>query len=387
MIRLLGFSIALFLVVFACKKSEEVGPANCPVEQPDSTRKRKTPQLPQKPFDYSKGIKPTYGKIDVLLLQDKSENSNPVTNHGATLGRVLFYDNALSKNYSIKCASCHIQRFGFSDTAQLSKGFKGGKTKRHSMALANARYRSSGRYFWDGRAATIEEQVLMPIQDEVEMGMSLTELVTRLDTIKYYNLLFQNAFGDSSITPDRISKALAQFVKSINSFNSKYDQGRKTHDYNVDFSNFNNQENEGKRLFHSVKKGNCGGCHFTDAMVTDIPRNNGLTVSEFGIDDEGYYTTSNNPNDKGAFTVPSLRNVAIRPPYMHNGAFNDLKSVLNGYSTGIQYTPSLDPHFVVSGKAIKFNLTEKEIESLLAFLNTLTDESLLTDERFSDPFR
>jgi cytochrome c peroxidase len=373
------------LVLFSCKKKEiEIPRYEKPQVEEDTSEKYLN--LPERFFNYEPGGLPLYSGIEVLLLQDKLNPDNPLTNAGATLGRVLFYDKALSKNFTISCSSCHIQKFGFSDTAKLSTGFNGEKTKRHSMALANARFRHSGIYFWDGRANSLEQQVLMPIQDPVEMGMTLSDLERRIDSIPYYNELFNQAFGSSEVSSTKISYALAQFVRSINSFNSKYDEGRLLHKHDEDFSNFSQLENEGKRLFHNVNKGNCGGCHFTDAMVNDIPRNNGLTNSEFGIDDEGYFLVSKNPNDLGAFMAPSLRNIAIRPPYMHNGAFKDLRSVVEAYSTQIAYSPSLDAHLKIGGKAVRFNLTETEVNALVAFLNTLTDYELINDVKYSDPF-
>jgi cytochrome c peroxidase len=386
-INVLAFFLVGGLFFSSCQKRELEVPRYPDKPATDWDTINQYLNLPADFFDYLTGQTPPYGGIGTLLLQDHLSPENPITNEGATLGRVLFYDKSLSKNNTISCSSCHIQKFGFSDTATFSKGFLGGKTGRHSMALANARFRTSGRYFWDGRAGSIEEQVLMPIQDPVEMGMELEELVKRLDTIPYYPILFRYAFGNVEITTDKISKALAQFVMSITSFHSKYDEGRKQHEPKEDFDIFSAQENRGKRLFFSTNKGNCSGCHFTDGMVSDIPRNNGLTVGESGIDDEGYFVVSKNPNDKGAFIAPSLRNVAVRPPYMHNGFLPDLKSVIEKYSTGITYTPSLDPHFVIGNKAIKFNLTSQEIDDLVAFLNTLTDHELLKDERFGNPFK
>ena len=153
---------------------------------------------------------------------DNTPDSNPVTDAGATLGRVLFYDPRLSANDRVACASCHIQAFGFSDTARLSLGFAGGRTRRHSMGLANARLYRSGRFFWDERAASLEAQVVMPIEDATEMGMPLGALATKLAATPYYPPLFRAAFGTPEVTGDRVARALAQFVRALVSSESRF---------------------------------------------------------------------------------------------------------------------------------------------------------------------
>ncbi len=372
-------------VLAGCKKESGTENTLTPYEQ-DNLVLAEYLNLPDQPFEYDRIDVPDFLDKDLILTQDNTPPDNPVTNEGATLGRVLFYDTNLSKNNTIACASCHIQQFAFSDTARFSKGFEGGHTRRHSMGLSNARFRSNGRFFWDERAETLEDQVLMPIQDPVEMGMTLEELELKLAGLPYYPILFKRAFGDETITSKRISKALAQFVRSMLSFNSKYDQGRKLHEKDEPFSNFTQQENMGKSLFFNTKKGLCGACHFTDAMVTDVARNNGLTGEK--EDDEGAKEVTGNPMDYQAFKAPSLRNIAIRPPYLHSGAYPTLRSVIETYSTGIQWSPALDAHLQEPGQnaAKKFNLTDEEIDALIAFLHTLTDESFLKDERFGNPF-
>src|SRR5690606_28940623 len=178
-------------------------------------------------------------------------------NESATLGRVLFYDNNLSVNNTIACASCHQQQFAFSDTARLSVGLDGGLTGRHSMRLVNARFSTEQKFFWNERAMSLEDQTTRPIQDHVEMGFSgqngkpdLDSLIRKLEGIDYYERLFTLAFGTSEITEEKIQKALAQFIRSIQSFDSKFDAGRAMVNNDVvDFPNFTMQENMGKRLF------------------------------------------------------------------------------------------------------------------------------------------
>jgi len=183
---------------------------------------------------------------------DNTPDNNPISDAGATLGRVLFYDTHLSANGTVSCASCHLQAFAFSDPNRLSRGFAGGLTRRHSMGLSNARFYASGKFFWGERADTLEQQVLMPIQDEVEMGMDLTSLVSVVSSQDFYPALFIDAFGDNTISSDRIARALAQFVRSIVSTRSLYDVGRAQVNSPLDdFPNFSRSENLGKRLFNN----------------------------------------------------------------------------------------------------------------------------------------
>lgn len=374
--------IIFFLGLQSCKKSPE---PTQPTVGSDDEVLAKYLDLPDPAYDYTDIAVPSYLDADFIYSHDNTPANNHITNDIATLGRVLFYDKKLSANNTISCASCHIQEFGFSDTATLSKGFEEGLTGRHSMGLGNARFRTNGKFFWDERAETLEEQVLMPVQDEVEMGMDLEDLVLKLANQPYYPILFKRAFGNTEITSDKMSLAMAQFVRSMLSFNSKYDKGRENHEIADPFSNFTAQENLGKNLFTSLNKGMCSSCHFSDAMITDHARNNGVTIGE---SDNGVENDTGNPLDRGKFKAPSLRNIAIRPPYMHNGEFTNLRDVVKTYSDGIQWTPTLDAHLMAPGgtSAIQFNLTDEEIDALVAFLNTLTDEDFLTDKKLSDPF-
>jgi cytochrome c peroxidase len=264
-------------------------------------------------------------------------------------------------------------------------GDDGGLTGRHSMSLANARFRVGPGFFWDERAESLEEQVLMPIQDEVEMNMTLDLLVERMNGTTYYKELFANAFGDEEINTTRIASALAQFVRSLNSFNSRFDEGLAMHPPNQAFSNFTAEENLGKDVFFRQDKGMCASCHSTEAMITDFARNNGLSGRS---PDAGLGEVTGNASDFGKFRAPSLRNIAIRPPYMHNGAIQNLGEVVFAYNQGISYSPTLDPHFLAPGgqSAITLNLTPEEQNALIAFMETLTDQDFLTNERYSDPF-
>jgi cytochrome c peroxidase len=316
---------------------------------------------------------------------DNTPAANPVTNAGATLGRVLFYDKNLSKNRTISCASCHQAAHGFSDPEILSKGFEGGNTGRHSMALANARYYNNGRFFWDERANTLEDQVLRPIQDEVEMGLTLNEAMQRIGAQKYYPLLFKNAFGDEQITADRTSKALAQFVRSMVSYTSKYDLGRaQVNNPNDPFPNFTTQENNGKQLFFAPNIG-CAACHGTDAFVGPGPRNNGLDATTI---DRGIGLTNNDPALDGAFKTTSLKNIALSAPYMHDGRFKTLEEVIEHYNSGVKNHPNLSPPLRLPDNGVRrLNLNQNQKDALVAFLKTLSDPTMLGDEKFSTPFK
>jgi len=324
--------------------------------------------------------------FDALTDLDNQPEDNRVTNEGAALGRVLFYDVDLSSNRTIACASCHLQERGFSDPEVLSEGFDGGRTGRHSMGLANARFYEPGSFFWDQRAETLEEQVLMPFQDPVEMGMTLDEVIARVQEDTNYEALFEAAFGDADVDSDRISRALAQFVRSMVSVNSPYDEGRAQVDFIAeDFPNFTDEENEGKFLFYAPPPQGglgCAHCHISDGQVAIGPRSNGLDAE---TTDPGLGEVTGDPNHDGLFKAPSLRNVADRAPYMHDGRFADLDGVLEHYSSEVNFHPNL-PGFWHNGQTVfQLSFTADETAALKAFLETLSDPELLTHERWSDP--
>lgn len=370
--------IALIGIIFLmdCKKENSNGGAT-PLWYGDLA-------VPVYPYNYENPSLPSFFNNPFVVVTDNTPTNNPITNWGVTLGRVLFYDKRLSKNHTISCGSCHIQEFGFSDTTRFSKGFNHGRTSRHSMGLTNAKYYSSGKFFWDERAKTLEEQVLMPIQDPIEMGMSIDSLILRLSSVDYYPQLFKFAFGNPKIDSINISRALAQFVRSLVSFNSKYDVGRKNATSPTEnFINFTASENRGKAIFNNSGQLSCSGCHNTDLFLGDNPRNNGMAISV----DSGVGAHTNNPVDLFTFKVPSLKNIAVRPPYMHNGVFGSLEEVIDHYSEGISEHAYLDPHFrKADGGILQFNLSPQEKQDLINFLRTFTDEKMLKDEKFSDPF-
>ncbi len=337
--------------------------------------------LPTTPHNYANVQLPNhFNQLDNI---DNTPNNNPVTDLGATLGRVLFYDVKLSANNSISCASCHRAQDGFSDSRQFSVGFDGGLTGRNSMGLANSKYYNNGRFFWDERANTLETQVLMPIQDHIEMGMTLPELEEKLQEEAYYQYLFELAFGDDLVTSERISRALSQFVRSMVSYQSKYDVGRaQVNDEDDPFPNFTAQENQGKGIF--LGRGGCEPCHDTESFVGPNARNNGLDVV---YADNGVGAVTGNNNQNGDFKVGSLRNIQLTAPYMHDGRFQTLAQVVEHYNSGVQPHPNLDNRLRNNnGQPRRLNLDQNERNALVAFLNTLTDPSFINDEKFSDPF-
>lgn len=345
--------------------------------------------LPITPYEYNVPL-PNFYANNVANI-DNSPITNPISNNGATLGRVLFYDKNLSLNRTVSCASCHKQSEGFSDSRTLSIGFNGGTTDRHGMTILNARYYQRGRFFWDERAVTLEDQVLQPLQNTVEMGLTAAQISERVTEQPYYNQLFINAFGDNTISNDRISKALAQFVRSIVSYQSKYDTGRATvNNPNQAFSNFTIQENQGKQLFFTPIPqggGGCGGCHGTEAFVSTRPENNGIdaiSTTDLGV---GGASSPIRQNLVGTFKNSSIRNIELSAPYMHDGRFATLEQVVEHYNSGIQAHPNLSGILKdANGDPVKLNFSAAQKNALVAFMKTLTDNSVATEVRWSNPF-
>jgi cytochrome c peroxidase len=342
--------------------------------------------LPGIAFNYAAPQLPPNFLVPPISTQDNTPATNPITDAGALLGRVLFYDKRLSTNGTVACASCHQQGHGFADARRFSLGFNGGSTSRNSMGLTQARYYPRGHFFWDERAATLEEQVLQPIQNATEMGMSLVALEERLGSEPFYTNLFLQAYGPGGVTAERISGALAQFVRSIVSTRSKYDRG-----IPAGFTNFSAQENLGRRIFFGqVGNATCAACHGTDNFVPNAILNNGL---ENPYLDKGVGALTGRGQDEGLFKVPSLRNIELTAPYMHDGRFASLEAVVEFYNSGVTNHPNLSPPLRVPtppgtppGPPRRLNLTLEEKAALVAFLKTLTDTGISTDPKWSDPF-
>jgi cytochrome c peroxidase len=342
--------------------------------------------LPATSYVYKNIVFPS-NVVGQLPNMDNMPTTDTTTDAGATLGRVLFYDVCLSQNNTISCASCHQQKFSFTDSARFSTGFNGTKGTRNAMSLMHARFFKDQSFFWDERAATLEIQVLMPIQNPVEMGLTLDTLVARVSAKSIYPPLFNAAFGSTAVTSDKISKALAQFVRSMNTFGSRYWIGVNSTAgpaATTPFANFTSQENFGKSLFMDTARGNCQSCHTKNVFISGAARSNGLDsiYTDLGV---GGVTGAR--NKIGTFKMPSLMNIALTAPYMHDGRYQTLAQVINFYSDSIHLTANLSPFLKTSaGLARRPHYSDSEKHALLAFLNTLTDTLMTTDPRWSNPF-
>lgn len=324
-----------------------------------------------------------------VLAQNNAPPGNPVTDRGATLGRVLFHDRQLSINGAISCASCHQRANGFTDAARLSVGFNTiSRTDAHSMRLVNSRFYTPGSAFWDRRTATLEAQATEPIQNAVEMGFDaanggMRALITRMNGLRYYPELFRFVYGDTVITEDRMQRALAQYVRSIVSADSRFDQGfaraynpaLPDRGLNAPFANLTAEENRGKALFITPPQqggGGCIACHTAPTFaLTANSRSNGLDA-----------------NETRTFKTPSLKSVAATGPYMHDGRLATLEQVVEHYASGIQNGPALDNRLRGPGGAPqRLPLTIADKAALVAFMRTLTDTVVAANTKFATPFR
>ena len=344
--------------------------------------------------NYAAQPKPAY------ITKDNTGN-NPITNAKATLGRVLFYDKKLSIDNTISCASCHKQAFAFSDTALISVGVAGGLTDRHSMRLVNERFGVETKFFWDERAASLESQSTQPIADHKEMGFSgqtgranIAALLTKLQGTDYYNELFKFTYGDITVTESRLQECLAQFVRSIQSFDAKYDVGRaQVNNDRQNFPNFTAQENVGKDLFltppvfdaSSNRIGGglgCNGCH--NAPEFDIDpntRNNGVIALAAG-----------GGQDVSVTRAPTLRDLVnnkgeLNTRLMHTGGIRDLATAVSHYGGFINDNRNLDQRLKPNGVNVqRLNLQPAEIAAVVAFLKTLAGTNVYLDKKWASPF-
>lgn len=328
--------------------------------------------------------------VPPYILKSNTPGNNAITDAGATLGRVLFYDKRLSRNSTIACASCHKQANAFADTPTASTGVSG-TTGRHSMRLINARFATEVKFFWDERAASLEAQTTQPVRDHTEMGFSgasgdpaFADLVTRLSAIAEYRVLFALTFGSATIDETRIQQALAQFVRSIQSFDSRYDTGRATRNDNQPFTNFTAQENAGKTLFLAAPGGGgagCAGCHRPPEFDIDPnSRNNGIIASLSGGTDT---TNTRSPSLRDLVSPGGASNGA----FMHDGSRATLADVINHYNTIPGDNVNLDPRLRRPGGQVQnLNLTQQQKDDLAAFLRTLTGTNVYSDAKWSSPF-
>lgn len=343
---------------------------------------------------------PTQLDLDIPSYLTESEeildSNNPTTIEGVELGRFLFYDKLVSRDNSMSCASCHIQALAFTDGKTRAIGIYGNELLFNSMTLTNVLF--SNKLFWDGRGKSLEKQALAPVVNHLEMDQRLSITVRKLENTDLYPRLFQEAFGSTQITPKKIAYSLAQFERTLISFNSKYDQ------YLNDKAEFSELEKQGMDLFFTTPKpaagirgAGCVNCHVSGTFAGssknfDGFKNNGLNRVHYSQQQQGLQRLSHNSNDYGKFKVPTLRNVGVTSPYMHDGRFNSLDEVLGHYSDGINFSKSLDTLLMnMTNDTTSMDngliLTSYEKKSIIAFLNTLTDEEFLNNSRFSSPFR
>lgn len=342
------------------------------------------PNLPETPFNYTLYF-PDYAVNTFwgASLNPDSINAK-ITDHGATLGRVLFYDKKLSANNELSCASCHKQEFSFADNVQYSIGINNALTTRNSPNINALAWNAEVLFgieenllFWDNRESNLEEMVLQPIVHEGELGKDLEVLIDKLENTDYYPTLFENAFGDKTITPERIGDALAQFVRSITSFNTRFDWIQTGED------SFTPQELQGFNLFRQSCDNRA--CHNQPHFGNAQPMNTGLESETI---DPGLGGWTGLEADIGKFKSPSLRNVALTAPYMHDGRFATLGEVIDFYSDEVVYHPNNDYEWVAQDPPTfqGFNFSQGQKDALIAFLNTLTDPYITTAEKWADPF-
>lgn len=296
-------------------------------------------------------------------------SDNPMTEAGVALGRQLFFDPLLSADSSISCAGCHPATRAFSDGLPVSRGIAGRTGTRNAPSLLNVAYFTTG-LFWDGRVGTLEELMLHPVQDSNEMGHQWDALVQQLQTHQEYPALYRRAFGIESaaeINADLTAKALAQFVRTLTSGNSRYDQ------YKAGQLSLTASEDRGRRIFFDIGDGvptsECGHCHVEPLFSGLEYFNNGLDESYdlSALADAGLGGITGRIGDIGRFRTPSLRNIALTAPYMHDGRFDTLDEVLDHYISGGQHGENVHPN------VRKLDFTEQDKRDLIAFLETLTE--------------
>ncbi|MCJ1807361.1 cytochrome-c peroxidase [Flavobacterium covae] len=346
-------------------------------------------------YNYANQIVPSY-------ITKFNTGTNLITNKGATLGRVLFYDKNLSSNNTISCANCHQQANAFSDTELASKGVNG-TTDRHSMRLINNRFTNETRFFWDKRASSLEFQVTQPIKNHTEMGFSGTngdsnfnDLIMKLSTIPYYPELFKFVYGSEEITEEKIQLALAQFVKSIQSFDSKYDIGRAlVSNDNQSFPNFNIEENTGKKLFltspifdalgNRISGGlGCATCHTAPEFdLNPNSKNNGIGGSIKGGAD---FSVTRAPSLRDLVKTNGITNGSM----MHTGVIKTLQAAIGHYgnlTNAATNDPNLDNRLKPNGFGQQLHLNANEVSAVIAFLKTLSGTNVYTDPKWSTPFK
>ena len=358
-----GFLFALFvgIVLLSCKKEIDDTSGTLTLDSTPYTLELHTLAPPNLPVD------------------------NPLTVEKVELGRMLFYDKVLSGDGTMACASCHNQKNAFSDTAQFSIGIAGLPGHRQAMSVFNMAW-NSNQFFWDGRANLLRDQSLKPIQDVLEMNETLPNAIAKVQALGRYQAQFTKAFGDEIVTSERMSLALEAFMMSIVSDQSKYDR------YLQGTATLSPSEERGRELFFAeynpffpnLTGADCAHCHSGSNFENDNYMNNGLD-DEAQISDIGRQAVSGLPQDKGKFKVPTLRNIALTFPYMHDGRFRTLEEVVDHYNSDIHASASLDPALANTMSTGLF-LSAQDKQDLVNFLKTLTDYSMIHNPAYSSPF-
>lgn len=369
--------------------------------------------------DKSEHYRDSYNSgLPYYLVPVISPKDNMPSKAGGELGRRLFYDTLLSGNKKQSCASCHRQVLSFTDGKEITIGSIGQKARRNSMALINMGFQN--KFFWDGRASTLEELIHFPVTDPLEMNADTTEIETRLNKDSSYHALFCEVFGTDTITMPLVEKAISQFLRTIVSYNTSFDQVIKDYIFSMhdEFAYKHKIMDDQGLIYETFAQGNevkyghgeevvkklkeispdttvlkvfarCLGCHYnsTQVMCPTCPgvqyKNNGLETK--GID-KGVYQITGKPEDKYRFKVPTLRNLVFTAPYMHDGRFNTLEEVVEHYNSGIQPSENLDTLLMDSHyKPIRLHLTRDEKKQLIGLLKLFTDSSIVTDPRFGAP--
>lgn len=342
------------VVVFACSKSNT------------------SPQVNEQfsPTPYSVQI-PSW--VSTFLSPMPANPTNPLTVEGISLGRKLFYEPMLSDNQTQSCASCHMQNAGFTDTAAFSKGTNGAIGDRNAMQIINLAW--SNYLFWDGRRTSLEAQAHDPVTNPIEMRNTWQVVVERLQNDPIYPGLFFKAFGTRTIDSNLVTKAIAQFERTLVSFNSRFDK----YYFEGDTNALNAQEKRGLSLFFG--KADCNHCHSDVLLTDDALRNNGLDVR---FNDKGRAKVTGLATDEGKFKVPTLRNIAETAPYMHDSRFKTLEEVITHYSDNVKTnSPNLDENMEIIAKGLQLSAQEKA--DLIAFLKTMSDPEFLNNPNFKKP--
>jgi cytochrome c peroxidase len=359
------------------------------------------PALPTETYSYAESIQLLGGTFPGVNLSSDI----------ITLGRVLFYDKALSFNNSISCGSCHFQDKGFADNVRFHKGVFGNTLKRNTLSITGNNF----ALFWDGRASSMKDLVLRPIANHDEMVQDPQVLVSRLKQLDYYKALFNKAYNTEEIDLEGIENALAAFCVCILPAKTKFNIGANALfnnsglvfvDTATNLNNFTAMENKGLNLFYGKAK--CGGCHRPEIITGYY---GGSPYANIGLDlvysDNGLGALTNIENNNGKFKIPNIKNIALTAPYMHDGRFNTLEEVVEHYNSGIKANRNLSPRLyqnsvsdldlflieqqnqvpsTVTITPVKLGLNVDEKAALVAFLKTLTDEQLIRDIKFSNPF-